>query len=189
MKRVKGTDGVKLIECVNPMLNKWHVRWDVQPAAGTNANGELETGVSYMEAEFLHEPSLEEIKVVVCAGIDEYDSSTEVNAFTVNGMPLWLDKQTRTSLSYTISVEEQARSISEGEVPTTQLWYNGLPPVSFDIPTEQLKQMLAALELYAKATYDVTQSHKAAVYSFETADAVLSFDIRADYPEKLAFSL
>jgi len=101
-------------------------------------------------------------------------------------MTMWLDKPTRTSLSYTISVEE---ANTEENNPTTRLWYAGVPPVSFDIPTEQLKLMLAKLELYAKATYDITQSHKAAVYALETVEDVLNFDIRADYPEKLAFSL
>ena len=30
MKRVKGTAGVSLFECINADLNKWNVRWDVQ---------------------------------------------------------------------------------------------------------------------------------------------------------------
>lgn len=32
MKRVEGSAGVSLLECVNPVKNKWRVRWDVQPS-------------------------------------------------------------------------------------------------------------------------------------------------------------
>ena len=30
MKRVEGYAGVKLMECVSPVKNKWRIRWDVQ---------------------------------------------------------------------------------------------------------------------------------------------------------------
>ena len=30
MKRVQGTKGVSLFECINADQNKWNVRWDVR---------------------------------------------------------------------------------------------------------------------------------------------------------------
>ena len=30
MNRVNGAQGVKLLECTNPVKGKWRVRWDVQ---------------------------------------------------------------------------------------------------------------------------------------------------------------
>lgn len=182
MKRVQGTAGVSLLECINPFVNKWAVRFDVQVIQ------ERENEVTYMEEILGHEPTIDEIKTIVIAGIDAYDSSSDVNNFTVNGFPMWLDKQTRTSLSYTISVE-QSKTILGDEIATTRLWYDGIPPIHFDIPIAQLKLMLAELEMYAKATYDVTHLHKATVYSLDVATEILSFDIRADYPKKLAFNL
>lgn len=186
MKRIQGTEGVSLLECVNPAKNRWAVRTDVKAKTGTNEQGEPVTGADYFERVFDHEPALAEVQSFIAECIDAFDCSDDVNGFSVNGMSMWLDKPTRTSLSYTISVEE---ANTEESNPTTRLWYAGVPPVSFEIPTEQLKLMLAKLELYAKATYDITQSHKAAVYALETMEDVLNFDIRADYPEKLAFSL
>lgn len=186
MKRIQGTEGVSLLECVNPAKNRWAVRTDVQANTGMNEQGQPATGTSYFERVFDHEPTLAEAQFFVAECIDAFDCSSEVNGFSVNGMSMWLDKPTRTILSYTISVEE---ANTEESNPTIRLWYAGVPPVSFNIPTEQLKLMLAKLELYAKATYDITQSHKAAVYALETVEDVLNFDIRADYPEKLAFSL
>ena len=37
MIRVQGNNNVKLIECVNPMRNKWRIRWDIQ--ISTNESG------------------------------------------------------------------------------------------------------------------------------------------------------
>lgn len=164
------------MECINPYTNRWSIRFDLQENPA-DADGRAQ-GISYLEQTFDHEPTLDEVKAAVAAGIDQYDGSEAVNSFTVDGMAMWLDKQTRTSLSYTLSVVE-------GDVTT--LWYEGLPPVAFELPAGQLKQMLAALEQYAKATYDVTQSHKAAIYALDSATDILLYDIRAGYPERLAF--
>ena len=39
MKKVEGNIGVRLLECINPIKNKWRVRWDVQPGENGSANG------------------------------------------------------------------------------------------------------------------------------------------------------
>ena len=44
MKKVEGNTGVRLLECINPIKNKWRVRWDVQPGENGSA--------TYMEEEF-----------------------------------------------------------------------------------------------------------------------------------------
>ena len=43
MKRVEGTSGIRLIECVSPARNRWRIRWDVQEKENGSA--------SYMEEE------------------------------------------------------------------------------------------------------------------------------------------
>ena len=53
MKRVEGSAGVSLLECTNPVKNKWRIRWDVQKKEDGSA--------SYMEEEFNHKPTDEEI--------------------------------------------------------------------------------------------------------------------------------
>ena len=49
MKRVEGSAGVSLLECTNPVKNKWRIRWDVQKKEDGSA--------SYMEEEFNHKPT------------------------------------------------------------------------------------------------------------------------------------
>lgn len=44
MKKVEGNIGVRLLECINPIKNKWRVRWDVQPGENGSATY-MEEGV------------------------------------------------------------------------------------------------------------------------------------------------
>ena len=48
MKRVQGNPDVALIECTNPVKNKWRVRWDI----ATDESG----ATSYIEEELNHRP-------------------------------------------------------------------------------------------------------------------------------------
>lgn len=128
------------------------------------------------------ESELESIRREKIAAIHAQDQQTE--QFTVNGIAMWLDKNTRTSLiSNTLPAEE-----SKGKSETT-LWYTGEPPVAIPVPISWLKDKLTELELYAKATYDTTQSHLAAVYSLSSMEEIESYDVTAGYPEKLNFQL
>lgn len=200
-----------LVECTNKSMGIYVVRWGVEQQKPTEENKSIQ--YAYQEERFTHLPAFNEVvkaimdsnvdatsqelsEIIDVVGedidaaknliqhyIDKYDKSDEVNNFSVNGMEMWLDKQTRTSLSYTISVEEKNKSSH------TTLWYEGTPPISFEFEIEQFKQMLDALELYAKATYNVTQQHKAEVCELETIDEVLNFDIKADYPAKIEFTV
>lgn len=110
------------------------------------------------------------------------DRSTE--EFTVNGMSMWLDKATRTSLVANTLPAEKAAGKTE-----TILWYAGEPPVEILVPIAWLEDKLAELELYAKATYDTTQRHKANVCALTTTEEIEAYDHRAGYPDKPAFVL
>lgn len=123
---------------------------------------------------------LEKIRQEKVAAIYAQDRSTE--QFTVNGMPMWLDKATRTSLvANTLPAEKAA-----GKTETT-LWYAGEPPVAIAVPIAWLEKNLGELELYAKATYDTTQKHLAAIYSLLNVAEIEAYDITTSYPEKLTF--
>ena len=63
MKRVEGTSGVRLLECVNPVKNTWRVRWDVREKEDGSAD--------YMEENFLGKPSGEIIRTVILGWYNE----------------------------------------------------------------------------------------------------------------------
>ena len=123
-------------------------------------------------------PTLEEIKARKVDEILAYDSSSAVNEFSMGGLPIWLDKATRAGLLLRFEAEAKA-----GRTSTT-LWYNGLP---FTLPLTYAQEILIALELYASACYDNTQSHIAEVQKMESKEAVEAYDYTTGYPQKLLF--
>lgn len=139
----------------------------------------LEAGwVEYKVPDLTDSEKLERAKATKIVEITEYDASSVVNEFTVQGYPIWLDKATRAGLKLRFEAELQS-GITE-----TALWYNG---VQFPIPVELGIQILLAVELYASACYDNTQKHMANVQALTTVEEVEAYDYTIGYPEKLSF--
>ena len=82
MRRIEGSAGVKLIECTHPAKNRWHIRWDVQE----NEDG----SATYMEEEFNHRPTEDEIKKTVVDWINAQTDEAILSGFEWNGMRVWL---------------------------------------------------------------------------------------------------
>ena len=120
------------------------------------------------------EDVIETNRILMTEIIKLYDKSEAVNQFTINGMPMWLDKETRVGLKLRFEAE-----LASGKTETT-LWYDGL---SFNLSLEQAVQMLYAIELYASACYDTTQQHLARIQDLDIE--LESYDYRIGYPEKL----
>lgn len=123
-------------------------------------------------------PTLEDIKANKVEEILAYDSSEAVNEFSIGGVPMWLDKATRAGLLLRFEAEGKV-----GRTETT-LWNDGQ---SYTLPLEQAQQILIALELYASACYDNTQSHIAEVQNMDSKEAVEAYDYTSGYPQKLLF--
>ena len=123
-------------------------------------------------------PTLEDIKANKVEEILAHDSSSTVNEFSIGGVPMWLDKATRAGLLLRFEAEGKV-----GRTETT-LWNDGQ---SYTLPLETAQQILIALELYASACYDNTQSHIAEVQKLESKEAVEAYDYTTGYPQKLLF--
>lgn len=133
------------------------------------------------------EPTPEELlaraKRVKSEEIKRYDSSNSVNLFYVSGVPVWLDKTTRTGLMLRFEAEE-----ANGNTETS-LWYNGIQiPLTLDRSLSgNAFQMLYALEVYASQCYDNTQYHLAQINNMDDIDVIKNYDHTVGYPEKLRF--
>lgn len=110
--------------------------------------------------------------------IENYDASSHINEFYVQGAHIWLDKATRVGLKLRFDAE-----IASGQTNTT-LWYEGTP---FNLELANAVQMLNAIELYASACYDNTQRHISTVKSMEMINDIKNYDYQTGYPEKLRF--
>lgn len=112
--------------------------------------------------------------------IDVYDISENVNGFFLGDTLLWLDKDTRTGLVNTLN---SAVIVGRENV---NIWFSGL---YITLHIEEARQMLAALEIYATDCYNVTAMHKMQVNAMDDIESVDSFDVTADYPQRLVFNI
>jgi hypothetical protein len=110
--------------------------------------------------------------------INEYDSSSEINIFYIQGLPVWLDKATRAGLKLRFEAE-----LAIGKTDTT-LWYDNM---QFPLSLENAMHMLYAIEVYASVCYDNTQLHLSNVEKLDTIDEINNYNYRNGYPEKLNF--
>lgn len=85
MRRVEGTSGVKLLECVSPARNGWRIRWDVQEREDGSA--------SYMEEGFIGKPGPDTIKSVITGWYNEQTDREILSGFVYEEMPVWLSSE------------------------------------------------------------------------------------------------
>ena len=119
---------------------------------------------------------LEAAKTEVETAITAYDSSSAVNSFLLNGMEVWLDKATRVGLMNSTSI---AKNMGQEK---TSLW---LGSYQLEVDCDKAIQLLSALEMYALECFNVTAAHKKAVSELDNIEAVLTYDYKSGYPEKL----
>lgn len=123
---------------------------------------------------------LEKAKECTIKKIDQYDKSSNVNSFLLNGESVWVDKDTRVGLMNSINIEKN--SGKEESV----LWLNGM---CITVNCDAAIQMLSSLELYALACYNKTAEHKLAVNQLTDIKEVESYDYTTGYPDKLSFTI
>lgn len=123
---------------------------------------------------------LELAKKRVLRDIEDYDSSDNVNSFYLNGIKVWLNKDTRVGLMNSLTIERNA-----GKEQST-LWFNN---ICITINCDAAIQMLSALELYALTCYNVTAEHKVAVEELTSLTDVEEYDYTSGYPQKLTFTI
>ena len=107
-----------------------------------------------------------------------YDSSSNVNEFSLGDIKMWLTVGERQQLATQISANESVGRDSMSK------WFGGM---EFTFTISEWKQMLVALEVYAGDALNVTNSHKSEIESIDNADEVIAYDITKNYPEKLKF--
>lgn len=128
------------------------------------------------------EPSIEELltnaKVEKIAQIDNYDASSNVEEFTINGIPMWLGHELRQQIRTSADAYD-----AMGYENMTKV-FNG---IEFTFPITAWRQMLNALEVYAAEALNTTERHKNAINSMSNLQDVIDYDYTTGYPLKLVF--
>ena len=93
MRKVHG-NGLP-VECVNPQMNTYIVRWDIKPYYRKvgDTGEERPIGYEYYEKWFYHIPTMSEIKSVVLSWMNETIDQRIVSGFSWNGMSVWLSSE------------------------------------------------------------------------------------------------
>ena len=119
-------------------------------------------------------------KEMLTREITAHDTSSAVNGFKLNGLTVWLDKDTRMGLMNSTTI---AKNMGQ---ETTTVWFGG---ISMTIPCDTAIQMLSALEMYALECFNVTAGHKAAVAAMTSIDEVIAYEFTTGYPTQLEINV
>lgn len=105
MIRVQGNEGVALLECTNPVKDKWRIRWDVR----TDDEG----NTSYMEHEVGHKPTEDEIRSIVKEWHNSQTEDTIRSGFTYEGVAVWLsnENQFNYKAAYDLAVQTDGATL------------------------------------------------------------------------------
>ena len=117
-----------------------------------------------------------ELKKLKIDEITKYDTSSNVNVFSLNGVDVWLDRDTRVSLMNSTTI---AKNMAQ---ENTSLW---LGTVKITVKCDEAIQLLSALEMYALSCFNKTAEHKKNVEALSTINEIVSYDYTVGYPEKL----
>lgn len=172
-------DELEQIVCTSPNENKYFLC--LSPNSKNIINNDYEVGnTRIIPINVNNKPTLLDIKTLLLSLQQDYDSSDEVNIFTLNGDKVWLDKNTRVGLFNLLNLEK----LSNKE--TTTLWFNDK---SITVNIDKAIELLTAVEKYAKQCYDNTQKHYTEINALETIENALAYDITAGYPEILNINI
>lgn len=119
--------------------------------------------------------TLDDYKAEKLAKLADFDKSEAVNSFTIQGLPMWLDNDTRRKLKFRMEAEKASGK------ETTTLWFNG---IAFTLPIDTALDMINKLEVYTSECYDKTQEIERNIRALESKEAIHDYPFDG-YPEKL----
>ena len=153
----------------------------VATAKYTHRPTEEEISEDYQwHTETLDTMKLEQAKLTKTREIKEYNSSSNVDSFYLNGVKHWLTLDERKAAELSTKAH-----ITLGHETTEQC----LGGVFYTIPCESLIYMLAELEIYALECLNHAKMQEAEVMAMTDIEAVEKYDVTAGYPEMLRFEL
>ena len=210
MERTHGSKGLALVECINPYMDKYRIRWDMRTETATDDGGDEERtheDVSFYEVECLGKPTasyiVESLQGSECE-VNLTEAKEIFDAFGLDGL-----EGMKTLLLGNIALYDASSSVNSFVLngasvwldkatrvglmnsttiaksmgsETTTLW---LGEVKLEVECDKAIQLLSALEMYALECFNVTAAHKKAVSVLESIEDVLGYDYASGYPDKL----
>lgn len=104
IRKLQGNSGVKPLECLNPRLNKWAIRWGFKTLDEENGL------VEFMEDILIgHKPTLSEIKSLVIEAYNEEIRQKILQGFNYSGNLVWLSTENQNNYKMVFDVAFQTK--------------------------------------------------------------------------------
>ena len=147
----------------------------------------LEDGwVEIVSVEKSEEELFEDAKQFKIKEVINHDNSKDVNECFINyngtSLSYWANKSERSTLKTAIQ-DCLIMGIDTYRLDLRELG------VSFNIPCQNMLQMLSALEVYAIQCYNKTTDHIFNINKIENMEDLDNYDFTQGYPEKLVFEI
>jgi hypothetical protein len=109
--------------------------------------------------------------------LEDYDTSTEINSFTINGViPAWISKEDRAIYGNSVA---SARKVGDAIIKINL----GGTIIPLDI--DQADYALSLIQRYADKAAITTAEHRNAINALKTIEEVDAYNHTANYPEKI----
>lgn len=167
------------IECINPYKGRYIIR--LSPNSKNIPKDEeniYDTRITSIIVN--NKPNLYDIKKELLSLQKEYDNSSEVNSFYINGKRIWFDKVTRVGIVNAINLQKELGN------NTYTIWFDNM---SIELDINRALNILAMIENYASTCYNVTQKHINEIKKLSSIEECLNYDITANYPTILNITL
>lgn len=138
--KIHGGEDTPLVQCINPILDKWMVLWAI---------GYEDNSFTFMAEEIGHKPTLQEIKDIVLSWCNADIDNRILSGFVWRDIPVWLSMENQ--FNYKVAYDIAAQS--GGEILPTFKFGTTESPVYYKFESfEDLK------DFYLKAMAYVTQT-------------------------------
>lgn len=96
MTRHEGTQGVALVECTDKRRQTYIVRTDIQP----KQTEESPDGVTFIQHQFDHKPTMADVKEFVLGVIDEQVKKKIISGMVWQEKPVWLSMENQLNFAH-----------------------------------------------------------------------------------------
>lgn len=111
--KIHGGEATPLVQCINPILDKWMVLWAI---------GYEDNSFTFMAEEIGHKPTLQEIKDIVLGWCNADIDNRILSGFAWRDIPVWLsiENQFNYKAAYDLAVQTNGQLLPTFKFGTTE---------------------------------------------------------------------
>lgn len=111
--KIHGGEATPLVQCINPILDKWMVLWAI---------GYEDNSFTFMAEEIGHKPTLKEIKDIVLGWCNADIDNRILSGFVWRDIPVWLsiENQFNYKAAYDLAVQTNGQLLPTFKFGTTE---------------------------------------------------------------------